>query len=124
MTPLTQAIATIAEDLEPHVGEFDAVVTAGDMHGVALGAIIASMFDKPFMAICRDDHSCVVSHIVTFGDLDFRHMRYLYVDDAFTFGASLDYVFAYTDRSGTPAPITATYEVTTREYKETGREVN
>lgn len=122
MNPLTEMVAGACEDLEPHAGEFDAVVTAGDMHGVALGAVIASVFDKPLMLICRESHGCVQSHIVSIGECE-PGQRYLYVDDYFVMGHSLRSVFDYLDSSGTPAPIVATYEVTTRTWRETGRVV-
>jgi orotate phosphoribosyltransferase-like protein len=117
MNPLTEMVAGVCEDLEPHAGEFDAIVCAGDFHGVALAAVIASVFDKPLMMICRDPRN-TQSLIVPIGDLDFHRMRYLYVDDAFTFGKSLRNVFDYVNSCGEPAPITATYEVNTRKYKE------
>jgi orotate phosphoribosyltransferase len=118
--PLTQVWDNAVQDLRQHRGKFDAIVCAGDFHGVALSAVIASMLDKPLMIICRDPRN-TVSLIVPVGDVDFHRDRFLYVDDAFTFGKSLREVFDYMDSSGTPAPVVATYEVTTREYKETGR---
>ena len=122
MNPLTGMVAGVCEDLEPHAGEFDMIVAAGDFHGMALGAVIASVFDKPLMLVCRDPRN-TQSLIVPIGDCDFHTMRALYVDDAFTYGNSLKSVFDYLDSSGTPAPVVATYEVLTREYKETGRVV-
>lgn len=120
--PLTQAMQDAWWDLNPHIDDFDAIVCAGDFHGVALSAAIAGFLHKPLMIICRDPRN-TVSLIVPIGEVDFRDSRFLYVDDAFTFGRSLAEVFAYMDSSGTPAPVVATYEVTTREYKETGRVV-
>lgn len=117
MTPLTLMIGDAADDLEPFASDWDAVVCAGDFHGVAMASVIASMFDKPLLMICRDPRN-TVSLIVNIGDVDFHNMRYLYVDDAFTFGKSLAEVFAYMNSSGQPAPVVATYEVTTRKYKE------
>lgn len=123
MNPLTEMVAGVCEDLEPHAGDFDAVVAAGDFHGMALGAVVASVFDKPLMLVCRDPRN-TVSLIVPIGDCNFRSMRYLYVDDVFTFGKSLHEVFSYLDSCGEPAPVVATYEVNTRTWKETGRAVN
>jgi hypothetical protein len=121
-SPLTRAWDNAFADLYPHTTEFDAVVTAGDFHGVALGAVIAAGLGKPLMIICRDPRN-TVSLIVPIGDIDFHASRFLYTDDAFTFGKSLAEVFAYMDSSGTPAPVVATYEVNTRTWKETGRVV-
>jgi hypothetical protein len=120
--PLKIAQLNALEDLAPHWDEFDAVVAAGDFHGMSLGAVISAALDKPFMMICRDPRN-TVSLIVPIGDIDFHASRFLYTDDAFTFGKSLAEVFAYMDSSGTPAPVVATYEVNTRTWKETGRVV-
>jgi orotate phosphoribosyltransferase len=117
MTPLAELVGNAYDDLSPHWGEFDAIVTAGDFHGVAMGAVIAALLNKPLMLVCRDPRN-TVSLIVPIGDIDFRKMRFLYVDDAFTFGKSLREVFDYMNSCGERAPIAATYEVTTREYKE------
>jgi orotate phosphoribosyltransferase-like protein len=122
VTPLAELIGDACDDLRSHWDEFDAVVCAGDFHGVAMAAVVAAVLDKPLMIVCRDPRN-TVSLIVPVGALDFHRMRYLYVDDAFTFGESLAKVFAYLDSSGTPAPVVATYEVTTRTYARTGREV-
>lgn len=122
MNPLTEMVAGACEDLEPHAGEFDAVVTAGDFHGAALGAVIASVFDKPLMLVCRRQDIPTQSLIVSIGECQPGH-RYLYVDDYFVMGNSLRRVFDYLDSSGTPAPVVATYEVTTRTWRETGRVV-
>lgn len=121
-TPLTEALWNAAGDLDPHRDEFDAVVCAGDFHGTALAAVIAAAFDKPLMIVCRDPRN-TVSLIVPIGDVDFHRTRFLYVDDAFTFGKSLREVFDYMDSCGEPAPVVATYEVTTRKFAYTGREV-
>jgi orotate phosphoribosyltransferase len=114
--PLTELIGRAWKDLEPHKGEFDAIVCAGDFHGMAMGAVIAAEFDVPLMLVCRDPRN-TVSLIVPIGDIDFRAMRFLYVDDAFTFGKSLREVFDYMNSSGDRAPVIATYEVTTRKYR-------
>lgn len=121
-TPLREAAYNAAKDLYRYRDDFDVIVTAGDFHGVALSAVIAAGLNKPLMIVCRDPRN-TISLIVPIGDVDFHRSRFLYVDDAFTFGNSLAAVFAYLDSSGTPAPVVATYEVTTREYKETGRVV-
>ncbi len=122
--PLTEAGANAVLDLREHQEEFDAIVVAGDFHGVALGAVIAALLDKPLMIVCRAVSMPTQSLIVPIGDLDFRRMRYVYVDDAFTFGNSLKRVFDYLDSCGEPAPVVATYETSTRTWKETGREVH
>jgi len=105
----------ILTDLLPHHTEFDGIVTAGDMHGVALGAVAAAGLWLPFMAICQGDHSCVVSHIVMFGEIH-PDMRMLYLDDMFAFGASLAHVMGYMSQSETPN-IVATYEYSRRLYR-------
>ena len=52
--------------------------------------------------------------MITIGDVDPR-MRFLYVDDFFSFGATLKHTFEYMNQSR-PANIVATYEAVTREY--------
>lgn len=121
---LKDIVQRAMNDLAEHDGEFDAIVAAGDMHGMALGAALAAATGKPYMMVCRNPHNFTVSLINTFGDCKPRGQRYLYVDDWFTFGRTLREVFDYLDSSGEPAPIVATYEVNTRTWKETGRVVN
>jgi orotate phosphoribosyltransferase len=124
MTDTLREIALDAmAELEPRLGDFDAIVCAGDMHGLALGAAISAFAGKPLMMVCRDPRTFTVSLINTFGDCKPRGQRYLYVDDWFTFGKTLREVFDYLDSSGEPAPVVATYEVNTRTWKETGRVV-
>jgi orotate phosphoribosyltransferase len=108
-------------DLLPHEDEFDAIVCAGDMHGVAIASAIASVLERPLMIVCVRDHACVDSHIVTIGDVDPR-MRFLYVDDWFSFGASKKRTFAYMNQSA-KARIVATYAAATREYTPEKEEV-
>lgn len=108
--------AQVIDDLTPHVGEWDSVVVAGDMHGVAIGAVIAAEFGLPLMIVCTGDHECVTSHIVTIGKCQ-PTGRYLYADDWFSFGASMRRTFAYMSQSE-HAPIVATYAATTRKYTE------
>lgn len=116
-TPLAGLLKQAIEDLADHLEEFDAIVCAGDFHGLALGAVIAAILDKPYMMVCRDQHIPTQSLIVTIGDCGPK-MRYLYVDDWFWGGATLRRVFDYMNQSAT-SPIVATYECTTRTYKET-----
>lgn len=97
-----------------HVAEFDAIVCAGDMHGIALASIASAYLWKPLMIVCTGNHDCVVSHIVMIGDIH-PEMRFLYVDDMFAFGASKNHVFTYMNQS-THSNIVATYEHSTREY--------
>jgi orotate phosphoribosyltransferase len=109
-------------DLRVHERDFDAIVCAGDFHGVAVSAAIASDFGVPLMMICRAPNLPTQSLIVTIGECT-PDLRYLYIDDFFTFGHSLRSVFDYIDSSGTPAPVVATYEVNTGKWEETGRAV-
>jgi phosphoribosylpyrophosphate synthetase len=97
-----------------HRDEFDAIVCAGDMHGVAIASAIAAQIDKPLMIVCTQQHDCCVSHIVMIGEVS-PTMRFLYVDDMFAFGASLKHAFGYMNQSA-PAKIVATYEAMTRTY--------
>lgn len=105
----------ICRDLIPHMSEFDAIVCAGDVHGIALAAIASAATWKPLMIICTHDHNCVVSHIVMIGEIH-PEMRFLYVDDMFSFGASLKHVMDYMHQSE-KANVVATYEYMTREYR-------
>jgi phosphoribosylpyrophosphate synthetase len=125
---LNEIMLRAYDDLQPHAGEFDAVVCAGDMHGAPIAGAVAAMLNKPLMIVCTERHRCCVSHIVTIGDCRPEH-RYLYVDDWFSHGASLAHtlrvlkrsrrrMFRYLNQSA-PANVTATYAATLREYKET-----
>lgn len=105
----------ICADLIPHMSEFDAVVCAGDVHGVALSALAAAGTWKPLMIVCTHDHACVVSHIVMLGEIH-PEMRFLYMDDMFAFGVSLAHVMEYMNRSA-HANVIATYEFSTRDYR-------
>lgn len=112
---LATAHDNICRDLIPRMGEFDAIVCAGDVHGIALASIAAAATWRPLMIICTHDHNCVVSHIVMFGEIH-PEMNFLYMDDMFSFGASRKHVFDYMGQSG-KCNIVATYEYLTREYK-------
>lgn len=112
---LTRIQLRARRDLLAHADEFDAIVTAGDMHGISIGALVAAELDKPLMIVCTSQHECVVSHIVTIGDVT-PDMRYLYVDDFFAFGHSLQHVFTYMNQSD-HAPIVATYEACKYQYR-------
>jgi hypothetical protein len=133
MEPLTEITRDAEDDLADHLGDFDAVVCAGDMHGAAIGATIAARLNKPLMIVCTKQHRCCVSHIVMIGDI-LPSMRFLYVDDMFAFGASLRHtftfmrknsrraitrhrrrLFAYMNQSA-PCAIVGTYEASTRTY--------
>ena len=110
--------------LMEHMTEFDAIVTAGDFHGVALASIAAAWLWKPLLVICHGsthedtDHSCSVSHMVMFGEIH-PEMRFLYLDDMFTFGKSWKHVRDYMNQSE-DAPIVARYEHLKREYSLVG----
>jgi hypothetical protein len=105
-------------DLQPHFGEFDAVVVAGDHHGIAIGTVISALLDKPLMIVCPEGHGCVVSHITCIGNVT-PDMRFLYADDFFAFGASRARVLGYMNQSE-HAPVVATYAAARREYKLVG----
>jgi orotate phosphoribosyltransferase len=126
--PLTEININARDDLQAHSKEYDAIVTAGDMHGVAIGAAISALMNKPLMIVCTKAHKCCVSHIVMIGDIT-PDMRFLYVDDMFAFGASKRHVFDYAKRAAKrrgrvfrymtqsePCTIVATYEAMTRTY--------
>jgi hypothetical protein len=122
---------TAMQDLYPYDEEFDAIVCAGDMHGAAIGAVIAAALGKPLMIVCAKRHRCCVSHIVMIGDVT-PTLRFLYVDDMFPFGASKRHVFNYAKRTAAkrrnrlfaymnqsaPCTIVGTYEAMTRTYSE------
>jgi adenine/guanine phosphoribosyltransferase-like PRPP-binding protein len=116
MATLSEIRQTALDDLSPHDEEFDAIVCAGDMHGVAIAANVASAFGVPLMIVCTQAHDCCVSHIVMIGDVT-PTMRFLYVDDMFAFGASKRHVFDYMNQSA-PCAIVGTYEAMTRAYSE------
>ena len=128
--PLHKLIAQAAQDLQPHLGEFNAVVCGGDHHGIGVASVIAAVYDLPLMIVCMERHRCVVSHITCIGEAR-PDMRYLYVDDWFNMGATKRHVFGrirrrrflarafrYFAQSGEYVPVVATYAATTREYKE------
>jgi hypothetical protein len=108
----------VVEDLADYVDDFDAIVVAGDHHGIAIGAIIAASTGKPLMIVGPEAHTCVVSHITTIGEC-LPSMRYLYCDDFDVFGASRAKTFAYMNQSG-KAPIVAAYMATERKYEVIG----
>jgi orotate phosphoribosyltransferase-like protein len=95
--------------------DFDAVVVGGDHHAIALGSLVANIMDKPLMIVCIADHECVDAHITCIGDVDPR-MRFLYVDDFYSFGATKKRTFDYMN-SSEEANIVATYSVIKREYE-------
>lgn len=114
MPTLTAYHRNIVDDLSAHTPEFDAIVVGGDMHAVAIGAVAAAALGKSLMTVCTCQHDCVVSHIVTIGDVDPR-MRFLYMDDFYSFGATKRSTFDYMRQSDTPN-IVATYQAITRDY--------
>lgn len=125
MAPLQAAAAAAWHDLRPHMAEFDTVVVPGDMHGAPIGGAIASNLDMPLMVVCTRRHFCVVSHIVTIGDVR-PDARLLYVDDWFWGGASkhrtlralkVRRFLRYMNQSA-GSPVVATYATATREYTE------
>jgi hypothetical protein len=97
-----------------HDHEFDAIVVGGDHHAIAIGMVAAEVTDKPLMIVCQETHDCVMSHITTIGDVD-PTMRFLYVDDFYSFGSTKAKTFAYMNQSE-PAHIVATYQATTDTY--------
>jgi orotate phosphoribosyltransferase len=114
LNQLSEIVQNAADDLKPHFPGFDAIVCAGDMHGVAIAAGIAARMNKLLMIVCTQQHDCCVSHIVMIGDV-LPTMRFLYVDDMFSFGHSLKHVFDYMNQSA-PCAIVGTYETSTRTY--------
>jgi orotate phosphoribosyltransferase len=128
LNPLSEIVQNASDDLREHFPAFDAIVSAGDMHGVAIAAGIAARLNKPLMIVCTKNHKCCVSHIVMIGEIT-PDMRFLYVDDMFAFGASKRHVFDYAKRAAKrrgrvfrymtqsePCTIVATYEAMTRTY--------
>ncbi len=112
-TPL-QMSNQIADALATHRHEFDAVVVGGDHHAIAVGMLAATAVDMPLMIVCMAGHECVDSHITTIGDIT-PDMRFLYVDDFYSFGSTKAKTFAYMNQSD-HANIVATYQVTTDTY--------
>jgi hypothetical protein len=113
---LTDTAFRAADDLIWHAGEFDAIVVPGDHHGIAIGAAVAAVLEKPLMIVCPEGHGCVVSHITCIGDVR-PDMRFLYLDDFADFGASRNRVFDYMNQS-TRAPVVAEYYAAERKYRE------
>lgn len=117
---LTRDKDAMAHVLLLHQHEFDAIVTAGDFHGVALASIAAAYLDVPLLVIChgsvhsQDRHDCTVSHMVMFGEIH-PEMRFLYIDDMFSFGKSWAHVRDYMNQSER-SNIVARYEHLKREY--------
>lgn len=113
--PLSAALDAMLADLQPQMTTFDAIVTAGDHHGVALAAALAAALWKPLVIVCVSPHADdVVSHITAIGDFH-PGMRSLYVDDFVAYGASMAHTFAYMCQSGTPN-IVGVYQATQRTY--------
>jgi orotate phosphoribosyltransferase len=113
--PLSAALDAMLADLQPRMTTFDAILTAGDHHGIALAAALAAALWKPLVIVCVSEHTDdVVSHITCIGDFH-PGMRTLYVDDFTAYGASLAHTFAYMCQSGTPN-IVAVYQATPRTY--------
>jgi len=113
---LQETVYGAMQDLCKHEDDYDAIVVAGDMHAVALGASISTLTGKPLMIVCTEHHDCVVSHIVTLGATR-PYMRFLYVDDFFAYGASYRHTMDYMNQSARTS-IVATYEVDTATYTE------
>lgn len=113
--PLSAALDAMLTDLQPRMTEFDAVVTAGDHHGIALAATLAAALWKPLVIVCVSEHTDdVVSHITSIGDFH-PGMRTLYVDDYTAYGASLAHTMAYMCQGGTPN-VVGIYQATVRTY--------
>jgi hypothetical protein len=128
VTPLRKVSRECWTDLAPHRSDFDAIVVPGDMHGAPLGGVIAEALDVPLMVVCTRRHFCVVSHIVTIGDVR-PDARLLYVDDWMWGGASLHRTlralrtrrfFRYLNQSE-KSPVVAAYATATRKYTEVTR---
>jgi adenine/guanine phosphoribosyltransferase-like PRPP-binding protein len=93
-SPLTHAQIDAATDLARYVNDYDAIVCAMDAHALALGSVISAYTGKPLMVVCTELHGCVTQHTVCYGDIS-PTMRFLYVDDFFTYGRTLATVFEY-----------------------------
>lgn len=124
-TPLADVRTNAYVDLWKRREDFAAVVVPGDMHGAPIGGVIAAVLNMPLMVVCTRRHFCVVSHIVTIGDVA-PSARLLYVDDFFWGGASRHRTlralrqrrfFRYLNQSE-KSPVTAAYAVATRTYTE------
>lgn len=101
---LTRTEEAAAIDLNGR--HFDAVSCAGDMHGIAVGALAAAAHGKPLVIACARD-------VVTMGSYE-PGMRVAYVDDWFTLGASQSHTLKML---GPGARVTATYQAQVREYR-------
>jgi hypothetical protein len=104
----------MSRSLAGHDNDIDAIVVGGDHHAIASGMLAADAMNKPLMIVCQADHKCVDSHITTIGDIT-PGMRFLYVDDFYSFGSTKAKTFAYMNQSE-PANIVATYQATTDTY--------
>jgi hypothetical protein len=102
-------------DLAAHAHKWDAIVCGGDHHAIALGMTVAIELMKPLMIVCQERHDCVISHITTIGDVT-PSMRFLYVDDFYSFGATKAKTYEYFNQSEY-ANVVACYQATTREYR-------
>lgn len=115
MTTPSEYYDQVSRDLVHHTSEWDAIVCGGDHHAIALGMTVAAATDKPLMIVCQDSHECVMSHITVIGDVT-PTMRFLYVDDFYSFGATKAKTYSYFDQSE-KANVVACYQATTREYR-------
>lgn len=114
--PLSAALDAMLTDLQPKMTEFDAVLTAGDHHGIALAATLAASMWKPLVIVCVSEHTDdVVSHITCIGDFH-PGMRVLYVDDFTAYGASLAHSFAYMCQGTSVPNIVGIYQATVRTF--------
>jgi hypothetical protein len=100
--------------LKEHASEFDAIVCGFDVHGLALGTLVAAELDMPLLIVCRDHAGCSISHIVCIGNVD-PDTRFCYVDDWAKFGATWSTVASYMCQSETPN-IVATFMATKEKY--------
>lgn len=114
---LTQAKTAMINDLLPHAHKVDAVICAGDFHGVALAAVAAARLCKPLGIVCASPHGTVASPLLAIGELPPR-ARLLYVDDFFCLGASLRHVLDWLARSGDGYELAATYAAQERSYQQ------
>lgn len=113
---LTAAKEAMTCDLTPHAHEFDAIVCAGDFHGVALAAVAAAKLSKTLVIVCKQAHGDSAPQVKALGE--FRpEMRLLYVDDFFCLGASWRHVADWLARYG-QATVVATYAAQVRDYRQ------
>lgn len=122
LNPLIDIVNNAVADLAiPHGDDkFNAVLCAGDMHGIAIASAVAMRLNLPLLVACSHQHDCVVQHSVTFGDIP-MNAKFCYIDDFFMAGGSIRHAVSMVDRLS-QARITYCYEASFRRSRELGQQ--